>query len=188
MTAEEMALALRDLGVETELVDKPNSSAFAPGVWFEDGRVKVCPWAAHPSDVLHECAHWAIIPSRFRQYLRPGEVEGPEFRAAIEAYTTSRECFDAGPDHWLMRAILQLGDCEAQAWSFAAAYRIGYDPKLAFCFRYEGVPEDHQPYGGEGEDVFLSLSTGHHFGINGMQAAGMCTVRDWPNMLRWVQP
>lgn len=187
MTTEEVALALRDLGVDIEFHDRPHPSSFAPGVWLEGGKVHVCSWAAQPGDVLHESGHWAIVPSRFRPIIEPGNVESPAFIEAVSAYTMSDEAWKQGPDHWLMRALLQMGDCEAQAWSYAAAYRIGFDPKEAFCFRYEGVPEDRQPYGGEGEDVWHGLSMGGHFGINGMQAAGMCTKRDWPNMLRWVQ-
>lgn len=187
MTTEQVVVALRDLGVDIELHDQPISGSFVPGVWFDGGKVHVCPWAAHPGDVLHECGHWAITPSRFRPFLEPGTVESPAFCAKVEAFIGSAEAFELGVDHWLIKALLQMGDCEAQAWSFAAAYRIGFDPKEAFCFRYEGVPEERQPYGGEGEDVWLGLSLGEHFGIHGMQAAGMCEKRDWPNMLRWVQ-
>lgn len=189
-TTEQVVIALRDLGVDIELHDAPISGAFIPGVWLDGGKVNVCLWAAHPGDVLHESGHWAIVPSRFRSAIVPGDIDGPEFRAAIKAYTQSSEAFEQGPDHWVMKALLQMGDCEAQAWSYAAACRIGFDPKLAFCFRYNkgGVPKDRQPYGGEGEDIWFALSLGEHFGVNGLQASGMCIKRKWPNMLRWVQP
>lgn len=188
MTPLEVALAVRDLGLDVVIEDKPITSSFAPGVWMEDAKIHVCPWAAQPGDILHEAGHMAIIPSCFRPFVKPGNVEGPEFIAAIKQYTVSEGCFKAGPDHWLMKAILQMGDCEAQAWSYAAAHHIGYPTRDAFCFGYEGVPKDRQPYGGEGEEVWLGLHLGQHFGINGMQAAGMTRVREWPKMIRWVQP
>lgn len=188
MTPLEAALAVRDLGLDVVIEDKPVTNSFAPGVWMEDSKIFVCPWAAQVGDILHEAGHMAIIPSRFRSAVRRGNVEGPEFIAAVEAYTHSEECFENGPDHWLMKALLQMGDCEAQAWSYAAAHHIGYPTRDAFCFTYEGVPQERQPYGGEGEEVWHGLHLGRHFGINGMQAAGMTTVRGWPTMLRWVQP
>ena len=188
MDTLEVATALRGLGLDVVIEERPVTDSFAPGVWLEDEKVHVCPWAARPGDVFHEAGHMAIIPSRFRPFVRRGDVEGDDFRAEVTRYTRSEEAFDRGPDHWLMKALLQLGDCEAQAWGYAAAAEIGFPTKDVFCFRYDGVPEDKQPYGGEGEDVWSCLHAGAHFGINGVQAAGMTKVRGWPRMLRWVQP
>lgn len=188
MKTDELCKALQCLGVDMETHDRPVSSSFLPGVWLDDGKVHVCPWSAQPGDMLHECGHWAIIPSRFRGLVTPDTVECDTFTDAAKAYVRSEESYENGVDHWLTRALINGGEMEAQAWSFSAAYRVGMDPMDVFNFRYEGVPDERQPYGGEGDDVFSSLVHGQHAGVNGLQAAGMCTVRDWPNMIRWVQP
>lgn len=187
MSPLEVAIAIRELGLDIVIEEEPAWDGFVPGVWLENAKVHVCHWAAHSGDVLHEAAHMALIPSRFRRFVTRGDVEGPALLSAIKAYTVSQECFDSGPDHWLMRALIQMSDTEAQAWSYAAASYIGFPTRDAFCFEYPGVPVDRQPYGGYGEDVWLGLRAGCHPGIHGMQAAGMTRVRDWPNMIRWVQ-
>lgn len=106
--------------------------------------------ATRYGSVLHEAGHLAIVPARFREYVRPASVESPEFLAAVDAYMRSKECFDNGPDHSLIRGLIQAGDCEASAWSYAAAHEIGLDTRRTFDYRYPGnVPKEHQPYDGE---------------------------------------
>ena len=184
---EKVVDGLVAMGIDLEMHEHSNPNALVPGVWLDAGKVHVCPWSAHLGDILHETGHWAIIPSRFRPLITPGNLEKLEFFEAIETYIKSKEAFDRGPDHWLIRAIIQMGDHEAQAWSFAAAIELGLNTREIFCHRYPGVPDEHQPFQGEGEQEWACLRIGQHAGIHGLQAAGMCRVRDWPKMIRWVQ-
>lgn len=188
MRVEQIVVALRDLGVAVELSNTPISGSFLPGVWLENSAVVVCPWAAQPGDLLHEAGHWAITPSQFRPLYHRGSVTARPVLATLEAFLYSPQVLVAGPNNPLVRAVLNMGDCEAQAWAFAAAYRIGFDPKLAFCFEYPGVPRERQPYQGDGDAVWNELILGEHAGVRGLEAAGMCCANDWPSMERWVQP
>lgn len=190
---------IRALGVPVRTYDAPHPRAILPGVWIESGILGVCPWAVMPGDILHEAGHLAVWPSRFRHLIGPGsidEVDMPHARAVLE-YMTSREAFSLGVDHWLFRALLQSGEDEANAWSYAAALAVDLPPEQVFMHRYPGdVPHRHQPYQGEGESVMWGLVRGSSLGINGLQAAGMCRIRNfpgqdpvplWPKMIRWMQ-
>jgi hypothetical protein len=42
-------------------------------------------------------------------------------------------------------------------------------------------------FGGEGRDVWAELSTGDHDGIRGLETAGLCRVKSWPKMTKWMQ-
>lgn len=199
LSAEEVAAAVRTLGLPVTLADTPHPRAFLPGVWIERGELRVCGWSAHPGDVLHEAGHLAIVPSRFRPLTEPGPLldDGARLCAAITQYATSEEAFRLGPDHWLMRACMQCGEQEAIAWSYAAALHIGLPPEALFLHRYPGVPDKDQPFGGEGGDVLACLRCDTFAGINGLQHGGMCLRRPrpgsaapeplWPRMLKWTQ-
>ncbi len=177
LNAKDVATAVGRLGLEVIFEDGGNTNAFVPGVWLDEDGLHVCSRTAQPGDILHEAAHLAIIPSRFRQFVRPGplELDGSLLFEKVEEYSRSKECFDHGPDHWLMRALIQMSDCEAQAWSYAAALKIGYSTREAFCFEYPGLPRERQPYQGEGEDLWRCLEFRQHPGINGMHHSGMTT-------------
>lgn len=187
MNTLEVAKAIQDLGIVVVLANNARADSFLPGVWMEFGRLHVCPRFCQPGDLLHEAAHLALVPSRFRYLAGPGTIESGPLVDALVTYMMSQEARDNGPDHPLIRGILQMGEHEAQAWAFAAAYRIGFDTKQAFCFRYDGVPDDHQPYAAEGEEVWRGLVHKQNPGINGLQAGGLCSRRDYPNMIKWTQ-
>ena len=176
---------LRALGLEVEETNEVRDDSFVPGVWLSRGRVIVNVDVAHVGDVLHEAGHLAIIPSTMRQLVRPGELPGTDLERAIEEYMATHVLADdLGREDPTFRAILQMGDCEATAWAYAACREIGILPQILFAERGNGTV----PYDGFGASIWEALDARAYFGINGLQAAGYCTVRDFPRMRRWLAP
>jgi hypothetical protein len=186
MEIERIISFLQELGLLVEVVGYEHPASFAPGVWLDEGRLFVCWCVATPGDILHEAGHLATIPSSFRHLIRPGSLPGPLLMAAIEDYIrTTGLVLDAfGTEDPVSRALLQMGDCEATAWSFAAARALDLDPGVLFAPRPDGT----RPFGDQeaAEDVRSMLECSRYFGINGLQAAGYCTVREFPRMRRWL--
>jgi hypothetical protein len=174
---EKIVRFLGELGFT--LIADPLVEGFLPGVAIEKSmtirydvtRLEML------GDLLHEAGHLAMIPSIFRN-----EVFG-NVDEALE--TVSRSYLDRNPfmtdvkgvptEDPTIRGLLQCGEQEAQAWSFAAAMMIGLAPMMVF--RNEA----------EFHSVIVGLQLRRHAGINGMAAAGMTTQNMFPQMIRWLQ-
>ena len=83
------------------------------------------------------------------------------------------------PDESQARYVLQMGECEAIAWEYAAIIEAGMDPAPMF-----GHPDR---FNGEGLELVGMLKFGAHFGVHGLQAGGMTTTKTYPKMIRWMQ-
>jgi len=170
-------------GLEIELTEKKHPESFVPGVWLDHGKIVVNPQVALVEDVLHEAGHLACIPSRFRGLTVPGSLPGPELEAAIQEYCDRHPFMDAqGREDPVWRAIMQMGDTEATAWAYAASRHLGLSAEDIFVEREDGT----LAYDGEGPNIWAALDMSSYFGINGLQAAGFCSVRTFPQMKRWL--
>jgi hypothetical protein len=147
---------------------------FLPGICVWRGAVYVrADRVKCYSDVLHEMAHLAILPSCIRRHAT-GDVDRSIHKAA-EAYRMTHLLMTGFREDPVQRALMQAGECEAIAWSYAAMIELGLRPRMILA-------------GGGTTPVFLMLKHGQFMGVNGLQAAGMTTVKTFPQMLRWVQP
>lgn len=154
------------------------NKGFLPGIYLKGMTVLINPkHLVSAGDILHEVGHVAIIPSIFREDVSDN-IE--ELLAPIAAkYCDSHEFIDEnGTEDPIYRGILQCGETEAQAWSYAAAVAAGVPPKLVFHAR---------AYQGESQSLLIMLNMGKHAGVHGLQAAKMTTTRTYPIMKRWLQ-
>lgn len=132
-----------------------------------------------PGDILHEAGHVAVVPSLFRDKIK-GDAEA-SIRSHIDDYMNTHAFHsDDGlfTENEIMRGCLQCGEGEAMAWSYAAAFAAGIPPESVF---------HDNSYDGEGKSLIEMFSMGAHFGVHGLQAAKMTTVRTFPQMMRWFQ-
>ncbi|ASW03637.1 hypothetical protein [Paraburkholderia aromaticivorans] len=174
-TVDRVLAFFNDIGIPARY--EPGATAFTEGVRIECGELLVDP-ACRISVLLHEGAHLAITPKRFR-HLMCGNL-----------YAGRREMFrqvgELGlpPDTPLYRAVIQSSDPEATAWAFAAGLHLG--------FSREEIIEDDQ-YDGDGETIRLALFLRSYSGINGLAHAGFCALRPghqlpvWPELAFWTQ-
>lgn len=132
-------------------------------------------------DVFHEMGHLAVLPSCMRRYAS-GDVES-SLRHRVDRYFNVTPYSD---DNLTMRALLQSGETEATAWAYAAQVECGLAPELRFVV--QDVDEWREATPEEIETEKFILSHGNHFGVHGLQAAGMTKCREYPKMIRWVQP
>lgn len=184
---EESVAFLRSVGIEVETARDPLSESFVPGVWLNEGRIVLHPETAHASDVLHEAGHLATVPSELRSLTRPGSFPGDLLAAACERCIRERPFVDeCGREDPVLRGILQMGDCEATAWSFAATVAMGVSPEILIEPRGDGTI----PYADSevAEGILDGLRHRQYLGINGLAAARFCNLRSFPKMLRWLAP
>jgi len=175
---------LRSVGLEIEFTDGEHPDSFVRGVWLDQGKIIVNREVAHVGDVLHEAGHLACIPKLLRGYVEPGSLPTMQLRQEIENYMADNPFMDAeGREDPVCRGIMQMGDCEATAWSYAATKVLGITAAVLFEDRKDDVP-----YDGEGPQIWQMLDANAYMGINGLQAAGFCTVREFPKMRRWLAP
>jgi hypothetical protein len=162
--------------VEREIRDRPTQ---LPGVFLDGMTIYVeLPKLLWPGDILHEAGHMAVIPEVFRPHLS-GDVEKSLAPLALEYSVTQQEILlPDGSEDMIQRGLIQCGEPEAQAWSYAAALEAGIDPALVF---------HADAYEGESESTLLRFSLGQHFGVHGLAAAKMTTIKSYPTMLRWLQ-
>lgn len=106
----------------------------------------------------------------------------PEFVALLDARMAEHglDAAMGGPPDPTCQGILQMGESEAIAWSFAAMKAAGVDLDT-----YWAPIADN--FGGTAPEILIMLEARAHLGVNGLQAAGMSTVRAFPAMLRWLQ-
>lgn len=132
---------------------------------------------AHPGDMLHEAGHLAIIPSIFRSKIH-GDVDDT-LEPLSEAYFKDHpDAFARNREDPIARHLMQCGDPEAIAWSYAAALAAGVDTFLPFENGF--VTQDPRM-------IHDSVKVGCYAGINGLRAAGFLKhVSDFPRLERWL--
>ncbi len=178
----ETLAGLRRLGLRVEETTDVVKS-FLPNVWIDAGVLWVNP-SAHVADIFHEAGHLAIVPSKFRMLVSGNLdiVDESPFQKVTEEYLSNSD-LAAHPEDPTLRGLLQMGETEAVAWSYAAAVELKVDPLNLFT-----IPGAvNQPFQGEGLTLFAMLMTGNYMGVHGLQAAKMTTKKIWPKMLRWLQ-
>jgi hypothetical protein len=171
MTIKVICDFLGDVGISVRL-QPVRGGTFIDGVDIDQGGLIVDAAKVKSGDILHEAGHLAVVPQRFRQFAT-GDID-----VALRPHYDTWFAGGVDPDCPITRAILQAGEAEAMAWSFAAARAAGIAPDVVF---HEGA------YGGDEGELIAMLSANCHFGINGLQHAGMTTRRLFPAMSRWLQ-
>lgn len=132
-------------------------------------------------DLLHEAGHIAVVPTLFRPHLT-SNVD--DVFALMQDYLDSHpHALLCWPEDPVARGIIQSGETEAIAWSYAAARFIGIDTMLPFKKGLDG----------NGKDLHDSLAAGRYLGIHGLAHAGMTDLprrgraKSFPDMKRWMQ-
>jgi hypothetical protein len=152
---------------------------FVPGIFVNGMTIMVdSDRLLSPGDIFHDAGHVATVPSMFRDRLR-GNV-GKSLVPVMRAYFRTHDLMldDRGTEDPVCRGLLQCSEAEAIAWSYAAAVASGLPPESVF---------HPKAYDGEAATVQVMLSLGSHFGVHGLQAAKMTTVRTYPKMMLWLQ-
>lgn len=169
-----VASFIRRCGLSVDQVDHAITDGFVPGVRIRGGVLIVGANAA-ASTLLHEAGHLAILPGDVRGWASD-DLDG----VAERMFDWIRSEGLAGdPDAPLMRAALQASDPEATAWAWAAGTACGLAPAAIIGDR---------EYDGEGAEIRLMLSARRYVGIHGLHHAGLCGMKQYPRMKRWVQP
>lgn len=169
---------LDDLGFVVRL--DAEADGFLAGVEIADGELRVASYADDiAGELLHEAGHLAVMPTQFRGLASGDLTEVVETMGRwIETHAA-----EVGPDDLVIRAILQCGECEAVAWSYAAAVAIGIDTRIPFFRGFEG----------DGLALHDQVASGYYFGVHGLAAAGMTdlprprSTTPFPDMKRWLQ-
>jgi hypothetical protein len=179
---------LTDLGFTLRVVSTPFRSAFIPGIYI-DGMTLLINFDTlqEVGDILHEAGHVAVMPSMFRSTIH-GDVDSAF--AASKEYLETHDFIDENcVENPICRALIQCGESEAMAWSYAAAVAADIEPRLVFHSAPRTAPDGKQflAYEGEGEEIVVMFQMGAHYGVHGLQAAKMTTVRTFPKMIRWLQ-
>lgn len=129
-------------------------------------------------DMLHEAGHIAVTPSLFRGSLTANVDDAASLMA--QYFNEHPNCM-AFPEDPVARAIMQSGEQEAIAWSYAAAHHLGIDTMLPFAKGFDG----------DGRETHDMLVIGHHLGIHGLFHSGMTDLprqgAGYPAMKRWMQ-
>ncbi|WP_454884267.1 hypothetical protein [Sphingomonas oryzagri] len=130
-------------------------------------------------ELLHEAGHLAVLPSMFRNEASGDLHDVSQLMSDwIDGHLAA-----VHPDDPRIRAILQSGECEAVAWSYAAALAIGIDTRIPF---YRGFDD-------EGLALHDQVASGYYFGVHGLAAGGMTDLprphltSPFPRMKRWLQ-
>lgn len=157
---------------------------FLDGVWIDRGVLVYHPRTVRASDLYHEAGHLAVTPGFLRPHITPGmnfDEPSEEFTQAVDAYfATHPNGLTSYPEDPGCRAILQMGESEAIAWSYAAM--VAAKAHLPSLWRKDG-----KSFGGTSDAVKAMLDGGAHLGIWGLQAGGMTTRYMFPEMVRWLQ-
>jgi hypothetical protein len=172
---QKAAAFLEKIGLKVSIVN--GVTGFLPGIFIKEGEILVSAEDDDlAGDMLHEGGHLAVTPSIFRDKIT-GDIE------SVGSIYDQILAEDRDHDDALIRAILQSGEGEAIAWSFAAARAAGVDTRLPF-WHFAG---------NDGEEVHSMLAAGCHCGIHGLAAAGMTEIprlrrqHAFPEMKRWLQ-
>ena len=164
---------LTEIGIPCTM--REDATGFLEDVQIVSGGLHYKPNAT-ASNLLHEAGHLACIPNSFRTFAND-ELEDVTEKMHKAVQTQFK--LDGDPDSPLMRAFLQCSDPEATAWAWAFGIHCGLP--------HEEIIRDGD-YNGDGEYLRLGLANNAYIGINGIRASGFIkTVRDFPNMLKWLQ-
>ena len=170
------------IGLSVRFQNRRWKSEFLPGIRVWRGSLLVDEnRVLGYGDVFHEMGHLAVLPSCMRRYAS-GDIDGSLSRR-IDRYFNVASYRD---DDQTMRALLQSGEVEATAWAYAAMVECGLAPELRFVI--QDIDEWRPATPDEIETEKFILSQGNHFGVHGLQAAGMTNKREYPKMIRWIQP
>lgn len=177
---------LHSIGIPCRRTGERGVDSVLSGVWLAQG------WLIYnvdeirdPCDLYHEAGHLAVIPSMFRSTVPKAHdfdsfEEDSPWVESIEQYIDrtplTRPDYSEDPT---VRGLLQMGESEAIAWSYAAMIAAGVDPEAHF--------RNPEAFNNDGESILLALSIGRYIGINGLQAGGMTTVQTFPKLTRWLQ-
>lgn len=171
---------LSTIGIHVTETDDPMLDRFIPGIEIR----RNCSIAVNPAtlqnhaDLLHEAAHLAIVPQPYRDLVH-GDVD-EILSDLMDDWFNRHGIMEPVNSHLeipFARALLQAGELEAIAWSYAAAYECDMDPLDVF----------RVGYGGGGRAVHRQLAAGQHPGINGLVHAGMTKRALYPAMIDWTQ-
>ncbi len=158
---------------------------FLPHVRVKGGGLQVDVAQCYPGDVLHEAGHVALIPAQFRP-LAEGGLEAVN-EAMAEFLKAHPDGLLSWPENPVCRAVMQVSECEATAWQYAAAVEVGLPMTWLF---------PPGSYENEGDTELLRLRHNRHMGINGLQAAQWTQVRHnphrplpvYPQLAQWLSP
>lgn len=175
---EKSARFLESLGLTVR--QGPAAGGFLSGIAIEYGELVVESAADEiASPLLHEAGHLAVLPGMFRAKAC-GDLAGviEQMGAWLDEHMGRLDLDDPS-----IRAILQCGECEATAWSFAAAHAAGLDTRIPFIRGFEG----------DGLMLHDQIAAGCYFGVHGLAAGGMTDLPrprsavPFPLMKRWLQ-
>lgn len=168
---------LTEIGIPWRL--EPGARGFLSKSRIEAGVLCIDPECTS-QDLLHEAGHLALLPGEFR-HLCSADLSRIQ-RAMFEGVKRWN------PDDPLMRCMLQCSDPEATAWAWAAGQHIGLPNEAIVA---------NEDYNNTGESMRAALSHRAYLGINGLQAAGMTTLRAnpyrphipvYPQLTSWLAP
>jgi hypothetical protein len=170
-----------------DVKEETGATGFVPGVKIVDGALRYDLTSALPGDLLHEAGHLAVLPSALRACCNVDvDLLSEKIYNALQA---AQACGNEGAK----RALLQCGEQEATAWAWAVGVHLGLPVKSII---HDDAYEEVNGLAGAAS-VRLALSVNCYVGINGLEAAGWCAVRDnalsrmrglpvFPRLNRWL--
>lgn len=166
---------LKKIGIPVVLTTATTNS-FIEGVWIQDEAMMINWRLADIAGIFHEAGHYAVTPSIFRKYIESDDIERLE--QYYGDYLDKHPCVDKyGNENTVYRQIMQSGEAEAIAWSYAASLAAGIDATQLFETGFES----------DGMAIYHLLKAGKYLGINGLHHGGMCEQKDFPQMKQWLQ-
>jgi hypothetical protein len=174
---DKIMVFLGDLGFTFQRTIKPRGATFIPGIYTEAMTLHIDVTQLTPGDILHEAGHVAIAPSMFRRHM-VGNFDTLQPITSEYCDTHPLIVDDSGAEDSIHRALLQCGEAEAIAWSYAAALAADIAPQSVF---------HPNGYDGQSESLLIMLQHKAHFGVHGLAAAKMTSRQIYPAMLRWLQ-
>jgi hypothetical protein len=174
--------------IKLPIIEQPGARGFLPGIEIVAGALLVDFDVCYPGDLLHEAGHLAVLPSRFRRAVNL-DLE-PTF-SKISRHLSNDQI---DPNGEFARQCMQCGEAEATAWAWAAGKFLGLSGEIIIRDgTYEDVPGDDSA-----KAIRVGLSLNRYIGVNGLQAAGWCSVRGgifvarnklpvFPILNRWLQ-
>lgn len=165
--------ALEAIGLEVSRGEVGDS--FLPHVHIKNGSLLV-EEGAHPTDVLHEAGHLAVLPACLRANAT-GNIE--DIEPHLDRILADHQDDPSWLESPLCRSLMQISDTEATAWAYAFGRKCG-------------LPDEHiirtDAYDGEGLNIMTMLQLGQYLGVNGLRAAGfISSCRDFPVLEKWLQ-
>lgn len=173
---------LAALGIDLQWTDGNIENGFLHGCLISPGcRITIERHdATSIGDALHEAGHLAVTPSLFR-HLVDNDADGVQ-DVMSKWLDDHPDALCSMPEDPIGRSIMQSGECEAIAWSHAAAVHLGIDPFERFIYESDFLIDPCEA----ARNIHGQLFANAHLGINGLSHAGFCTVKGFPTMKRWL--